>query len=162
MLAGKVESQILVISRWEAISSLTQVTPKGLRPSAKYPHLSCIVCSGSRQTGPLRGLPAQHGAAIPLSPRGCPGYGYTTPQQLHQKILPLQMAIQYYHLAVENTNNKEILPGYYSNLANIYTRWGEFSNARTYLFKSLDILENDSVKNYPLIADIYHNISYSF
>ena len=72
----------------------------------------------------------------------------------------LDKAIDYYHLATQNMSNIRSLAGYYNNIANIYTFKGDFSNATSYLFKSLDILEEEEDKNYELIAVIYHNLGF--
>ena len=72
----------------------------------------------------------------------------------------LQKAIDYYHLAIENTKNEKSLAKYYNNIANIYTLRGDFPNANTYLFKSLNILESEAPKNYELIAIVYHSLGF--
>lgn len=73
----------------------------------------------------------------------------------------LQSAINDYQQAIKHTRSEEHLPSCYNNLANIYTLRGNFIDSRSYLNKALSILNAQEIKDFELIAVIYHNLAYS-
>ena len=81
---------------------------------------------------------------------------------VHKKRGNLQAAIGFYKKATKYTCDDYYLAALYKNIANVFSLTGDFSKTFSYLDKSLNLSLKSKTKDFGLIADIYHNLGYSY
>ncbi|NVO08808.1 MAG: CHAT domain-containing protein [Bacteroidales bacterium] len=82
---------------------------------------------------------------------------------IYKKQGDLNRSIAFYEKAIENTSDGYFISLINTNLANIYSLRGDYAKSIFYYKNTLSILEkSNDKKNYRYIADIHHNIGFSY